>query len=49
MTIVLIGCVVNDLFVSYDVWCGWFTNVECNCKYVNVIAMVLQYVRSVLL
>ena len=27
-------------------WCGWFVNLECNCKYDNGIVMVLQYVRS---
>ena len=33
-----------DLVGGCDAWCGWFVNLEC--KYVNVIAMVLQGVRS---
>ena len=38
-----------DLVGGCDVWCGWFANLECNCKCDNVIAMVLQGVRSLLL
>ena len=38
-----------DLVGGCDVWCGWFANLECNCKYVNVIAIVLQAVRFMLL
>ena len=38
-----------DLVGGCDAWCGWFANLECNCKCDNVIAMVLQDVRSVLL
>ena len=39
----------TDLIGGCDVWCGWFVNLECNCKCDNMIAMVLQCVRSVLL
>ena len=39
----------TDLVGGCDVWCGWFVNVECNWKCDNVIAMVLQAVRFVLL
>ena len=35
-----------DLAGGCDAWCGWFANLECNCKCDNVIAMVLQDVRS---
>ena len=35
-----------NLVGGCDAWCGWIVNLECNCKYVNVIAMVLQAVRS---
>ena len=38
-----------DLVGGCDAWCGWFVNLECNCKCDNMIAMVLQCVRSVLL
>ena len=38
-----------DLIGGCDVWCGGFVNVECNWKCENMIAMVLQCVRSVLL
>ena len=38
-----------DLVGGFDVWCGWFVNLEYNCKCDNMIAMVLQTVRSVLL
>ena len=38
-----------DLVGGCDVWCGWFANLECNCKYDNAIKMMLQPVRSVLL
>ena len=38
-----------DLVGGCDAWCGWFVNLECNCKCDNLIAMVLQAVRSVLL
>ena len=38
-----------DLIDGCDVCCGWVANLDCNCKYDNVIAMVLQAVRSVLL
>ena len=38
-----------DLDCGCDVWYGWCANLECNCKCDNVIAMVLQGVRSVLL
>ena len=38
-----------DLVGGYDAWSGWFANVECNCKFDNAIAMVLQDVRAVLL
>ena len=39
-------CDDNCLIGGLNVWCGWVVNLECNCKYVNVIAMVLQAVRS---
>ena len=38
-----------DLIGGCDVWCGWFVNVECYCECDNVIAMVLQCVRCLLL
>ena len=38
-----------DLVCGCDAWCGWFVNLECNCKCDNAIAMVLQDVRSELL
>ena len=38
-----------DLGGGCDALCGWFANLECNCKYDNMITMVLQGVRSVLL
>ena len=38
-----------DLIGGCHVWCGLFVNLECNCKCDNVIAMVLQGVRSMLL
>ena len=38
-----------NLVGGCDVLCGWFLNLECNCKCDNVIAMVLQAVRVVLL
>ena len=38
-----------DLVGGRDAWCGWFVNMECICKCANMIAMVLQCVRSVLL
>ena len=38
-----------DLVGGFDAWCGWLVNLECTCKYDNMIAMVLQCVRSVLL
>ena len=37
-----------DLVGGRDAWCGCFTNLECNCKYDILIAMVLQPVRSAL-
>ena len=43
------GCVIDCLVGGCNAWCGWFVNLECNCKYVNVIALVLQTVRYVLL
>ena len=39
----------NDLIGGCDVLCGGFVNLECNWKCDNMIAMVLQNVRSVLL
>jgi len=42
-------CDDNCLIGGLNVWCGWFVNLECNCKCDNMIAMVLQCVRSVLL
>ena len=35
-----------DLVGGCDAWCGWFVNLECNYKCDNMIAMVLQCVRS---
>ena len=37
-----------DLVGGCDAWCGWFVNLAFICKCDNVIAMVLQCVRSVL-
>ena len=38
-----------NLVGGCDAWCGWFVNLECNCKCDIAIEMVLQAVRSVLL
>ena len=35
-----------DLVGGFDAWCGWFVNLECNCKCDNIIEMVMQCVRS---
>ena len=38
-----------DLVGGFDAWCGWFANLEFNCKCDNAIATVLQCVRCLLL